>query len=540
MILAVFGRDRATVATLILGGLLMIAIRLHVWSDDFPNPDIAGIVYNAEGLLRGQLPYVATIEIKPPGAFVLAAVSLSVDRSLELLQLWHLLWLSLGGLGVWWAAASVAADESDPVVISRCAAVATAVYLVTVAMFSYNYSSWMTPASALAVGATLRGLRRGGLGWSMLAGAMAVLAVLTIQRAAVLAIVMVGCWVWARRRQWSGATVRAGLGWGAGGALTMLPLVTLYASGGEVGALLTGIVPWDAATDYAARAEGSLLGNAARGVLQVGTVNWFAVGLVAVAALGSVRSTPPRTATDRSAWTPGVLWLLASFVGVSLGQRYYLHYAVQYAPALALLVGHPAWIRRLSGLTAQDRDGARDRGPHRRVALLAAAAALLALGLIVEVGLGRGQRYEAMARRLQDGRTAAQAAGRHIREHTDGDATIQAWGWTAWRVYYWADRRCATRVYKPMGTVTTFNTNTEFDSSDTLTFRDGPAAREMIEAWDRGPPAYFVYSPSLVQAFGAKREPLDDFAPLRDRLAADYVPEAAFGDLRILRRRAGI
>jgi hypothetical protein len=311
-----------------------------------------------------------------------------------------------------------------------------------------------------------------------------------------------------------------------GGALAFAPLLVVYTAQGEVATLLAGIVPWQTATEYAGRAEGTLLGNVLGGLGQIPKLYWLPVGFIVLGVIATVRE----SAADRTDWIPGLLWLGASFLGVSIGQRYYLHYAVQYAPALALVAGHPAWMRPIATLTRRLDATALGRW-------LAFAAATLLVGVTIEVGVGRGHRYEAMPRRLQDGRTAAQAAGTHIRERTDPDETIQVWGWTAWRVYYWADRRAATRVYKPMGTVTTFNTNTAFASSDTLRFRDGPAAAEMIEQFDRAPPTYFVYSPSMVQAFGAKTEPLDDFVALRDRIVRDYVPEAAFGDLRLFRRR---
>jgi hypothetical protein len=141
-----------------------------------------------------------------------------------------------------------------------------------------------------------------------------------------------------------------------------------------------------------------------------------------------------------------------------------------------------------------------------------------------------------MARRLRDGRTAAQAAGEHIRARTGDDATIMAWGWTAWPVYYWADRRSATRVYKEMGTLTTFNANTEFGDGAGPVFRPGPAADEVIADFDRAPPAFFVYSPSLVDAFGARPDPLEQFTALRDRLRADYVLDAQYGDLQLYQR----
>ncbi|MEX1365200.1 MAG: hypothetical protein AB1Z98_18880 [Nannocystaceae bacterium] len=517
---------------LTLGAVLMLGVRLHVLDDELPNPDIAGILYNAELILDGGRPYVDTAEIKPPGAFVLVAAAIALlGRSLEAVQLAHAAWLALGGLGVWWAARAIH-DETDPTdqprVGPRVAAIAAAGYLVSAAMFSYNYSSWMVPAYALAGGAALRGLRHGRARDHLLAGAMGLLALVTIQRAVVLAGVLPLWWWWARRRGWSGARPRVLVQWLAGALLALLPLLLWYGSAGRLGPLLRGLVPLQVGLDYAAASDGTGLAALPQALLQLLRVFWFPVGLVIIAALATLGS-------DRrcwSAWVPGLIWLAASIVGAGLGGgRYYLHYLVQYAPALALLTASPSLLRAAARAVGPDAPG------RARARVLMGLVGLLSIAQVLEIGLGRGHRYEAQARRLTGGLTAAQAAGAHIRERTSPDDTVLAWGWTAWRVYYWSQRRAPGRVYKPLGSVTTFNSNTAFDDGRGPSFRPGPLADEMIEAFDRAPPAYVVYSPSMVQAFGARPDPLEEFAALRERIAAGYVVEAQYGDLRLFRRR---
>lgn len=527
-----------TAVIVAFGVLLLAAVRMHVWWDDFPNPDIAGIVYSAEGLRAGRLPYVDTVDMKPPYAFFLVAGWISIaGRGLEALQLGHLLWAGVGGFGVGWAASVVYEGQGRPGSSRRATAMAVAVYLATVGMFTPNYSSWMTPAYAVAVGAALRGARNGGRTWPILAGAAAVVAVLTIQRAAALALLMPAAWWWARRRGWPGGHARTWIWWTVGGALAALPVVLPYAVAGQLGALASGIFPTATAAEYAASAEGSLVGNLAAGVGQIASLYWFPLAL----AVASVLATVGQGRDARATWVPALVGLAATFVGVSIGQRYYLHYGVQYAPVLAVLAVHPALVDRFVELGRHERGAQRESKAASRPALVAVAAAgLVILGFVVEVGLGKAQRYEALARRLEDGRTASQAAGAHIRERTDPDATIQAWGWTAWRIYYWAQRQCATPVFKPMGYVTTLHGSTAFSAGEgtPVTFRPGPVADAMIAAFDAAPPTYFVYSSSFVDTFGARPDPLEQFSPLRERLARDYALEAAYGDLRLLRRKA--
>lgn len=539
------GRDRVVAVIFALGVVLAIGVRLHVLDDDFTNPDIAGIAYNAELLLDGGLPYVDTVEIKPPGAFLLAAGSIAcLGRSLEGLQLLFAAWLGLGALGVWLASMAVHApssgpdadDADDARTVRRTAAMAAMVALVTMAMFSYNYSAWMSPLSALAVGSALHGMRHDRRTAHVLAGAFAMLAVVTIQRAVVLAILLPALLWWARRRGMPGARPRAPIHWMVGAAAALLFVSLPWLVAGELEAFARGIVPLSVAGEYASVTHVGLATALGGALLQLLVVFWFPAGLLALSVLAAIIDREPQRAPDRAAWIPasipGLSWLAVSIVAAGLGGlRFYLHYLVQYAPALALLAVHPALIRRIERGLSPRRTGP----PGDRLVLT--LGGLLVIGQTVEIGLGRGHRHESMPRRLRDGRTAAQAAGEHIRARTSAEDTVQAWGWTAWPIYWFSERRAPSRIYKPLGTVTTFNTNTEREVGEGPRFRPGPMADELIDAFDRAPPAYFVYSPSMVDAFGARPDPLVEFEALYARVREHYVPEARFGDLQVFRRR---
>ena len=232
-------------------------------------------------------------------------------------------------------------------------------------------------------------------------------------------------------------------------------------------------------------------------------------------------------ANDRR-WLSPVAFLVASIVGAGLGGgRFYLHYLVQLAPAVAALCGNVALACVWLG----------DDAPRWRTATAATAAAV-PLGCAASVSSGTAQRYEARARRLENGKSAAQVAGAHIAARTTPDDRIYGWGWTTWRVYFWADRRAPGRYYKALGRLTTFNSNTAFDAGGDVAFRPGPHAEAFIADFDAHPPAYVVLSPSFTDALGARVDPLQDFHALRKRLERDYRPEAKFGDLTLLRRVA--
>lgn len=507
-----------------VGAILFIGVRLHVLDDDLPNPDIAGILYNAEVWLDGGLPYVDTAEVKPPGSFLMVALVFAMlGRGLLALQLAHALWLLVGAAGVGLLCRELVREQDDkvrPVAI----ALGVLVYLGYAPMFTYNYSSWMMPAYAWAVAAGWIGLRRGGRGWPLLAGAAAMLAFLTIQRAVVLAALMPGLWAWHKRRDATGATIQTLVLWTVGAALMFLMWWGPYAKAGQTAALLAGVFPIDVALSYSAKADAGIGAIVVGAIGQLGTTFWMALVLVV---LGIVAARSER-ARDSDVWILGGAWLAASIAGAAIGGgRFYVHYLVQYVPALAILAAHPALASML--LPREDANGT------TKLVRIGVAAVIAAQ--LLEVGLGSGHRYEAKARRLQNGSTAAQAAGAHIRERTPNDARIAAWGWTAWRIYYWADRRAPGRIYKPLGTLTTFNSNTAFSPGSDIVLVDGARTAEYIDAWDAHPPAYFVYSPSFESTFGAAKDPLQSFGPLLERLEQDYVPEAAYGDLRLFRRR---
>lgn len=508
---------RMPVLVLGLGAFVFVAIKLAVLTDDFPNPDIAGIVYNAELWLDGGLPYRDSVEIKPPGAFAITAVSFAMlGRSLVAWQWFHALWLLLGAPAI-----AIAARGDGPRLSGRVA-IAVAVYLLYAPMFTFNYSSWMLPLYAWSFAAMVRSLKRPSRSWAFLAGLSAVGAFLVIQRAAVLGPIALGVWWLGHRRKAAGATP-ASLAWQAVGGLAGLGLAAIpFIVAGETGAFFDAALPLETAAEYSS-ASGWGMSSVLGAVPQLVSTFGVATGLIA---LGLVARWLDREAApaDPIRGAAAIL-LLGSVVGTGLGGgRFYLHYLVQDLPALAVLAADPGLLAML-----------------RRSSKTARVITLLAIGCLVaavlEVSLGHADRFEAKVRRLQSGQTASQAAGAHIRALSSPDDVVFGWGWTAWRVYYWAQRRAPAGFYKPLGTLTTFNTNTAF-SADSAgpQFRPGPAADRFIEAFDAKPPAFVVLSPSFTAAFGSSPDPLQDFTALRTRLERDYQPDAQFGDLVVLRR----
>lgn len=495
-----------------LGLALFVSIRLQVTEDEVPNPDISGILYNADGLLRGELPYVHNAEFKPLGAFYVVAAAFEVfGRSLDTVQWVFTAWLLLGlpAMALGLPANASRADK----------ALSMGVYLYYAGMFTYNYTAWMMPVYAWAFVGILRSLNGRSWRWALLGGVASAVAFGFMQRGGVLGVLALVLWGLDARRdqpQW-----RVLGGWVAGALMGAALMAAPYLVAGEVGVLLEHLLPLSLVSAYTGSASGGFF----LGLLHVpGLLATTFGGALALAVVGLVLS---RRAREHHA-VPAALFVVLSIIGTGLGGgRFYLHYMPQVLPALAVLIGASRLGRCIED-TQED--------PRWRTGALAVVGLALC-SWVYTVAAGDPNLYESRARRLENGKSAAQAAGAHIRARTDPSDTIYGWGWTSWRVYFWADRRAPGRYYKALGRLTTFNTNTAFDPGDDIVFAPGPDSEAFIADFDARPPTYFVVSPSFTQTFGAKSEPLEAFDALRERLERDYRPEAEFGDLLLLRRQ---
>jgi hypothetical protein len=520
---------RIPIAFIGLGIGLLVIVRLSLLTDEFDNPDIAGIAYNADMLLRGGLPYRDTVELKPPGTFFLFAATFKLlGRSLVAVQLVYAGWLLCGAPAVWIAAKILYGEHR--LVGRHAPAIATFAYLLSAGAFDYNYASWMTPPFVWAFALALVGFVRSSARWHTAAGAAAMVAFLMKGQGIVIAPVLLMLWVWARRRAPTRGARLPFLAWSIGAFVVFLPLLVLYAAAGAVPPLLDGVFPFVQGASYASNMQSPVpwYTLVRWGAWQLATV--FPLASAAVVATLVGYGLDRRDGITTSDVVPGLALFSASFVGVLIGgPRLYNHHLVQYLPALALLAAHPsAWARLVSG----PRGGI--QGAIRVVATTILGSLLVFQ--LVEIARGDGHRYDAKARRLDTGTTPAQAAGRHIRERTDHNETIMVWGWTAWPVYFWAHRTAPTPAFKPLGTLTDFNTNSMFFPGRPIAFRPGKHADALVQAFRERPPAYFVLSPSFVTTFGSPSDPIEGFTELVRELETQYMAEAQFGDLLLLRR----
>lgn len=503
------------------GVVLFVLTRLLHPIKGLGNADIGGILYQADILRDGGLPYRDAIDMKSPGPFFLvAAVFVLFGRELWIVKLAYAGWALLAAPAIWLAARALY-GRGDRGTIAAGAAVL--LYLQTIGMFDFNYSAWMTPAYAWAFALLLLALT-GRPRLHVAAGAAAGLAFLFKTHALVLAPAFACVWLWARRRGLPGAGWRAWPAWLLGALMAFAPLVLLYAARGATGHLLAGLFPIEWAVQYAERTdtEEHWLWRAYRIPLQVGRAFPLQTWLGALALVGvwwSRRHAPRDMPAGARPVAPQLLLLAWSVVGCGLGgQRYYIHYLTQYLPALALLAAHPAaW-------TVPPGPG-RPRTLGRAALAVTAALAIWQLSLLPR---GRAARVD------HRGMAGAATVGEIIREHTRPDECIFVWGWAGWPVYYWADRRSCSPIFKGLGQVTDANQNSLFRRSRATDFRPGPYADMLLEALRERPPAYFVRLRPFFP--GVRHDPLDQWKELHDLIEKQYVFRERHGKLYLFER----
>ena len=206
--------------------------------------------------------------------------------------------------------------------------------------------------------------------------------------------------------------------------------------------------------------------------------------------------------------------------------RFYIHYLPQYLAGLSLLAVHPrgmAWLRE--GARGELSGGERllSRG-------LLLTCVVIAAVLVVSIPLGKASRVD------HKGNLHAQLAGEYIAARSQPEDRVQVWGWAAWSVYFWADRKAPSRVFKVLGEVTNYNQNGMFARSQDTDFRPGPAADELLAAFRAAPPAFLV---RMVPFFpGVKVDPLDQWPEMRALVSAGYVLRKRFGRVRVYEHRS--
>lgn len=520
------GRRRwLPLALVLLGVALLLATRAFHRIPGLGNADIAGILYEADIIRDGGVPYRDTMDMKSPGTwFLFAAIFRFVAREIWAVHAVFVAWCLLAAPAVWLAARALYAQRV-------IAAAAVLLYLAAVGLFDLNYSAWMTTPYAWSFACLIVGLRaaRWSWAWHVLGGVFAAVAVVFKPHAFVLAPTFILVWWWARRRGEAGAQWSAWPLWLLGALLGLAPLLLWYAYHGALPALIAGLFPFQIAREYGERSLGDTWWVWRAGKVPLQLVAVFplhaTLGVAAVIACGLAR----RAGRSCAPLAPSLIFLGWSVLGCGVGGlRFYIHYLPQYLPALALLAVHPDGLAFLRG-------GLRRGLPWRArlvPGVLAATCAVLVAVLTIQIPLGKAARVD------HKGNPQARLAGAYIAAHSEPEDRVQVWGWAAWSVYFWADRRAPSPVFKVLGQVTDYNQNGLFSRSHTADFRPGPAADALLAAFASDPPAFFVRTFPFFP--GVREDPLEQWPALKKIFAEQYVMRKRFGKIRVYELRSRV
>lgn len=503
-----------------VGFIAFVATRMMHPLHGLGNADIGGILYSADTLNRGLLPYRDTVDFKSPGSFfVVAAVFRWLGRDLSILQLAYAAWLLAGAPALAVAARALYGDARE----GRLAqAIAVGLYLLSMGLYDLNYASWMAPAYAWSFATMITGIRRGSRASHLLAGAFATLAYLLKTQAVVLAPLFIVIWIWGKRRGEPGAQWTTFIWWIGGATLGAAPIFAFYAAHGATADLVRGIFPIDSALRYNNRRHYAL--SDLRALWFIPRQQIVCFGPEITLAVATFIGGSKKKSSERAPLAPQTAFYLASLIGCALGGfRFYIHYMPQCLPAWVLLAAHPealAWLsRRLA--------------PWRSVVgVLARAHTVLLIGVLA-YALGRIPFGKAAAIDNR-GTRAVEQIGALVRENTSPDDRVLVWGWQAWGVYYFADRRSPSTMFKMLGEVTDVNDNAAVSNTTQVHFRDGPLARQLMRDVREHPPAFIVRATPFFP--GLTTDPLDEFTDLKTLLDEDYVLAARIGEVDAYRR----
>ncbi len=490
-----------------------------IWSGQFQNLDVAGIVYNARLLLSGRVPYVDSVEIKPPGAFLIVAPWLA--------------WAGLRGVWVfsvlWGAATSLACGALGALCWGRRhgprIAILHAAGAALAADGDINYSFWMTlpfVLSSIAVVVATRALGsvRHTAAWAA-AGGFGTLALLVRPSAVTLVGLFVAGLVFTPRARSMRGLGELFLGGLAGGLLVAGAIALPMIINGDLSAMVNGYL---SVRQYANDSVAAIVSGA--GGRWPATLNGLrclpdqlpavhlllAFGLVPT---GLRNREDARVAAPWAAWVFGAICL----VSVSLTLRFFTH---DNAP---LWCGFALLIMRPNGFVAV----VLDRLPSRMPWALAISASL---GLLaVQSGW---QRLRWLQGYMHDSDRQVAAICADAAPLLAASDSVLSWGWTAWGVYEHCQRWAPGPVYKDLTTVTTPNTNTCNRGYDPPRFKPGPLADRYLADVIGHRPGLIVLS-DYYQGLGG--DPLNEWGELRRVFDAEYAEFQRRPGFRALLRR---
>jgi hypothetical protein len=485
----------------------------------FQNLDVAGIVYNARILLAGKLPYVDSVEIKPPGAFLLFAPWVALG-GLRAVWCFSVVWGAMTSLSTGWLGAVCWGRKWGPRIAMLHAAGAA-----VAADGDINYSFWMTLPCVLAAVFAVRGLtpklgRAFFVNWTI-AGALGCFAVLIRPSAATIGFVFAAALLpqlLARRFRLVSLATLAGLL----GAVVVTVLVFLpFVRSGSLEAMFDG---YSTVKRYADESVSSIIvGAGGRIPATLNGLQCLPNQLPVYHLLLAVALLPvPKHVCGESRRPFGWLaWVFAvsSLVGISLTLRFFTHDNAPIWPAFCVLLLRPTSI---FGVVIE------------RLTKYSFVELTLSFGLGMLATMNGWQALSWLHSYMHDSDARVAKLCERLGPHLGESDTVLAWGWSAWGVYEHCGRWAPGPVYKDLTTVTTPNTNTCNRGYEPPRLKRGPLAERYLRDLKAKQPALIVVS-DYYKGLGG--EPLDEWHEARMFIREHYVDYDTVEGFKALLRR---
>ncbi len=462
----------------------------------------------ARMLAEGAVPYVGFVEKKPILSYLFYAPAGALGFDLWPAQLLAMAWVLATSLVVGRAAREwTGSDEA------RWAGAWLACLVQVACVPAVNTETMLNLPAAGALYFFVRSERGGRVRHDLAAGLCIGFATLFKHQAGILLVALLAAHAWGAGRPGTGPRARRAGALLAGFCAPWGLAAAAFAALGH----LDAFAEWNVWRNlsYGGRSVGPvlprLLAGLGVGVLLAAPLQWW----LAIRETRDVLRGP-----ERDPLRVGLvlaLWLI--FIPVSLGQRFYEHYFIQFAPAVALL-SVPGAVRLLA---RRDR---LSRASRRAVAAALALPPLVFLGVAWGGGLlGRFPMQEPRTRQL----------ARWLSANTAPGDRLFVWGHYT-PIYVLAERLPGTRYYNTSVQIGDFDPHhlpEGFDLSRSVSGRDVSLALQDLEA---NRPAIVVdTAPADIHDW--HRVPLSIVPPLRRYVDDHYALVASPAGAAVYRRR---
>jgi len=458
----------------------------------------------AQGLLDGKIPYRDLFDNKPPLIYGWYAFSfLLFGESVVAPRIVAALLLSFTTLSLF--------GQVRMVLPGGVAYVAAGLFALSTGLpfvaLHANTEAYMLLPLVTSLAAFTIGMRRGRLGWFLLAGALGALAMMTKQVAVwnLLALAAVATWWRWRDSGCSWRSVTPALCLIAGAAATTALIVLPFAGAGALSDFLYANLSYNWLY-VGVLSVGERLVHLGQGVLYFTAV---AGPLIAGAVLGLVSLL---RGEKRPLDYLLILWALASVVGVVSGGRFFPHYFLHLLPAMAVLAAVVVYNRFSGGQLRPIWK------PGLVLGLLLVVMSLVTNGALYLAPKTTEKRVAEVVLERKQWESDSLALAAYIAQRTNPDDTIFNFGREA-QIYFYSDRRPAVRYF-----------------SDWPYWWDQTTLTETIEALRTVRPTYIIDS---------AQPPLFDYGPyhppvFRDFLSQnyEYVGRVYFADVYRLKEHS--